>query len=176
VCWIASNNYGIKYILHLLDDFITFEHPHNDGATNMNLLYHIFQTLQIPMALHKTERPTTCLEYLGIILDSQLMEARLPHDKLVRITEFLKKFSSQKSCTKRELLQLLGHLNFTSRVVLPGRSFVSHLIALSTTVKQLNHFIKINQQCKEDIRLSFLSTWNRINLYFIAIPKLLQKS
>ncbi|CAG2185624.1 unnamed protein product [Mytilus edulis] len=28
VCWIAKNNFGIEFILHLLDDFITFEHPH----------------------------------------------------------------------------------------------------------------------------------------------------
>ncbi|XP_061162686.1 uncharacterized protein LOC133171907 [Saccostrea echinata] len=168
VCWIAYNNYGIKYILHLLDDFITFEHPENDGETNMNLLYHIFQTLNIPMALHKSEGPTTCLEYLGIILDSQLMEARFPNEKLQRITEFLHKFQSRKSCTKRELLQLLGHLNFASRVILPGRSFVSHLIALSTTVKQLHHYVKINEQCREDMQmwLSFLSNWNGINLFY----------
>lgn len=168
VCWIATNNYGIKHILHLLDDFITFERPEEDGETNMKLLFHIFNSLNIPMALNKTEGPTTCLEYLGIILDSEAMEARLPGDKLSRIKEFLTSFYSRKSCTKRELLQLLGHLNFASRVIPPGRSFVSHLIRLSTTVKELHYHITINAACREDIRmwLTFLNGWNGINLFY----------
>lgn len=120
------------------------------------------------MALNKTEGPTTCLEYLGIILDSEAMEARLPGDKLSRIKEFLTSFYSRKSCTKRELLQLLGHLNFASRVIPPGRSFVSHLIRLSTTVKELHYHITINAACREDIRmwLTFLNGWNGINLFY----------
>jgi len=54
VCWIATNNYGVQHILHLLDDFITFEHPDNPGQRNMDILYFIFNKLDIPMALHKT--------------------------------------------------------------------------------------------------------------------------
>lgn len=92
ICWIAEHKYGIKFILHLLDDFITFEHPLNHAQTNMDLLYHIFNTLNVPMAKHKTAGPDTVIEYLGIILDSNLMEARLPQDKLDRITSYLQAF------------------------------------------------------------------------------------
>lgn len=162
VCWIATNNYGIEYILHLLDDFITFEKPGLCGEKNMRLLYHIFNTLNIPMARHKTCGPLTALEYLGIILDSHNMQARLPEDKLQRDTEMLKSFLFRKQCTKREMLQLLGHLNFASKVVIPGKSFVSHIIKLSTTVRALHHHIKISNEFREDVAmwLTFLSNWN----------------
>ncbi|VDI39408.1 Hypothetical predicted protein [Mytilus galloprovincialis] len=168
VCWIAKNNFGIEFILHLLDDFITFEHPHKCGQRNMDLLYYIFDTLKILMAKHKTSGPDTVIEYLGIILDSNLMEARLPNDKLIRISTFLKEFLIKKSCTKREVLQLLGHLNFASRVVIPGRTFVSHLILVSTTVKALHHYIKLTCECREDIRiwLFFLSNWNGVSMFY----------
>lgn len=168
ICWIAENNYGIKFILHLLDDFITFEHPHNCAQRNMDVLHHIFNTLNIPMAEHKTAGPDTVMEYLGIVLDSNLMEARLPFDKLERITNYLKEFLAKKSCTKREILQLLGHLNFASRVVIPGRAFVSHLIMLSTTVNALHHYVKLNVECREDIRmwLYFLSNWNGVSMFY----------
>lgn len=168
VCWIAKNIFGIEFILHLLDDFITFEHPHKCGQRNMDLLYYIFDTLKIPMAKHKTSGPDTVIEYLGIILDSNLMEARLPNDKLIRISTFLKEFLIKKSCTKREVLQLLGHLNFASRVVIPGRTFVSHLILVSTTVKALHHYIKLTCECREDIRmwLFFLSNWNGVSMFY----------
>lgn len=170
VCWIAKENYGISHILHLLDDFITFESPEKCGERNMALLQLIFSRLNIPMAKHKTCGPEIVIEYLGIILDSNRMEARLPEDKLARITEFLKNFQSRHSCSKRELLQLLGHLNFASRVVIPGRSFVSHLIKQSTTVRALHHHIKINHECREDIRmwLQFLTHWNGVSMFYNA--------
>ncbi|XP_033750479.1 uncharacterized protein LOC117334786 [Pecten maximus] len=168
ICWIARNNYGIDHILHLLDDFITFEEPEKCGDRNMSMLYVIFNGLNIPMALHKTCGPNTVIEYLGIILDSHKMEARLPIDKLQRDTEILRSFQNRQSCTKRELLQLLGHLNFASKVIIPGRSFVSHIIKLSTTVKALHHHVKLNSECREDIRmwLTFLQYWNGVGIFY----------
>ena len=103
----------------------------------MDILYIIVNKLNIPMAPHITSGPCTVMVYLGIILDSCHMEARLPNDELVRIIGFLNAFLNSKSCSKRELLQLLGHLNFVSRVVLPGRSFVFYLIRLL-----INHQVK----------------------------------
>lgn len=168
VCWVAQNNYGIKYILHLLDDFLTLEHPDNPGQRNMDILFDIFNKLNIPMALHKTIGPVKVIEFLGLTLDSDLMQCRLPRDKLDRIRIFLNDMFNRKTCTKREVLQLLGHLNFAARVVLPGRSFVSYLIKLSTTVKRLHYHVKLNDECREDIKmwLAFLTKWNGINFFY----------
>ncbi|XP_069133242.1 uncharacterized protein [Argopecten irradians] len=168
ICWIAHNNYGVSHILHLLDDFITFEDPSKCGERNMQMLFQIFNSLNIPMALHKTCGPETVIEYLGIILDSHKMEARLPEDKLHRDISMLQSFQSRQSCTKRELLQLLGHLNFASKVIIPGRSFVSYIIKLSTTAKKLHHFVKISQECRSDIKMwiSFLKHWNGATIFY----------
>ncbi|XP_060070456.1 uncharacterized protein LOC132550411 [Ylistrum balloti] len=114
VCWIAKNNYGIRYMLHLLDDFITFEEPGLCGERNMALLHLIFNRLNIPMAKHKTCGLEIVIEYLRIVLDSHNMQTRLPKEKLDRICKFLQAFLVRMSCTKRELLQLLGHLNFAN--------------------------------------------------------------
>ncbi|XP_062592347.1 uncharacterized protein LOC134253776 [Saccostrea cucullata] len=100
ICWIATHNYGIKYILHLLDDFITFEEPDNCGERNMALLMLIFKRLNIPIAKQKTEGPDTTITFLGITLDSLKMEARLPLDKISRIISFIEEFLIKKSCTK----------------------------------------------------------------------------
>ncbi|CAG2241262.1 unnamed protein product [Mytilus edulis] len=96
------------------------------------------------------------------------METRLPLDKTSRISEFIKKFLNRQSCTKRELLQLLGHLNFAMRVIIPGRSFVSYLISLSTTVKDLKDKIYLTDECRTDLRFwySFLVNWNGINMFY----------
>ena len=95
------------------------------------------------------------------------MEARLPKEKVVRICEILHTFKHKKSCSKRELLSLLGHLNFARRVIRPGRSFVAYLINLSTTVKELHHHVKLSQDVRLDLDmwLKFLSGWNGVSFF-----------
>ena len=110
VCFIAQRNYRVKNILHLLDDFLTIDYPGDDGERTMALMMTIFKRLNIPIARHKTLGPVTCLEYLGVILDSEKMEARLPTVKVERICKFIKHILTKSSCTKRELLQLLGKI------------------------------------------------------------------
>lgn len=62
---------------------------------------------------------------------------------------------------------MLGHFNFASRVILPGRSFVSYLIDLSTTVKELTDFVHLSKEYKTDIEfwLRFLSDWNGVTMF-----------
>lgn len=168
ICWIAENNYDIPIILHLLDDFLTVQSPNSDGDRTMSLLTLIFNKLKVPISVAKTEGPTTVIEYLGVILDSDKMEARLPTDKVNRIIEFIQWILSKKSCTKRELLQLLGHFNFASRVIMPGRSFVSYLINVSTSVRELHHFVHLSKEGKEDLFmwLEFLKGWNGVSMFY----------
>lgn len=52
------------------------------------------------------------LEYLGIILYTVNMQARLPEENIVRITDFIQTILNKRSCTRKELEQLLGHFNF----------------------------------------------------------------
>lgn len=167
ICWIAENNYKIACIFHFLDDFLTIDHPSFIAERTMALLNLIFKRLNIPLAKHKTAGPCTVVEYLGIILDSDKMEARLPRDKVERILQLLTSFACKTSCTKRQLLQLLGHLCFAMRVIPSGRSFVSYLLKLASSVKILNHCVKLDSGCREDMRMwrLLLSNWNGVSLF-----------
>lgn len=167
ICWILANNYNIQNVLHLLDDFLTIDSPDLLADRTMAILTLVFNKLGIPLSTHKTAGPSTVLEYLGIILDSFRMEARLPLEKVRRITNILLSFTDKKSCTKQELLSLLGHLNFACRFIYPGRAFVSYLIALSTTVKSLHHHVKLTAECRLDIKMwsMFLEQWNGISFF-----------
>jgi hypothetical protein len=134
----------------------------------MAIMTMTFNKLNIPIAAHKTVGPVTCLEYLRIVLDTVKFEARLPMDKVHRICEFIRNVLGKRSCTKRKLLQLLGHLNFASRVIVFGRSFVLYLIDFSTHVKELHHYLTLNKECRVDLQywLTFLSDWNSVNMFY----------
>ena len=167
ICWIATNKYQISHILHLLDDFLTADSPQNIAERTMALLSMLFRTLGIPTAPHKTMGPSPIMEFLGIVLDSVRMEARLPQDKLDRIVKTLNYFCTRCSCTKQELLSLLGHLNYACRVVVPGRSFISYLIQLSTTVQGLFDTVYITKACQAEFKMwfNFLKSWNGIYFF-----------
>lgn len=69
------------------------------------------------------------LEFLGIVLDTEHMEAQLSQDKLNRIQTMLQKWLNKRSATKREILSLVGMLQHAAKVVRPGRLFVSRMYA-----------------------------------------------
>ena len=169
IFWIATYNCGIRTIFHLLDDFLTVDKPDLCAEERtIALLTPLFARLNVPLAKHMCTGPSDCLEYLGIILDSRNMVAKLPLDKVQRIVEFIETLLDKNKCSKRELLQLLGHLNFASRVILPGRSFVSYLISLSTTVTSLHHMVYLDHHCQQDLHMwhRFLKRWNGVSLFY----------
>lgn len=64
VCWILSNNYHIKHILHLLDDFLTIDPTGDEGFRSMVVLTMVFKKLGIPISEKKTKGPCDEMEYL----------------------------------------------------------------------------------------------------------------
>jgi len=67
-------------VLHYLDDFLTIgPQDFPSCANNLQRIKDTCSMLGIPLVLEKVEGPP---QYLGITLDSQLMLACLPDDKL----------------------------------------------------------------------------------------------
>ncbi len=170
ICWIAQRHYNIEYILHLLDDFICFETSFEKGDNTMTSLKQMFHDLRIPLAAHKTVGPATCLEYLGITLDSIKMEARLPTEKIVRITQIIESVLNRTRVSKRQMLVVLGHLNFAMQVIRPGRSFISYLLQLAHSVPNLQDQVTINEHCQLDFHMwrEFLTHWNGVSMFILT--------
>ena len=106
--------------------------------------------------------PQNVITYLGIEIDSNKMELRLPEKKTQEIIEILARLKDRKKCTKRELLSLIGKLSFAAKIIPSGRTFTRRLIDLSTTVRRLSHRVTLNYDAREDINWwqKFLPTWN----------------
>ena len=83
--WILKHNYGVHNILHILDDFFIAEPSQLHCLQSFTTLLKVFMAVKAPVVASKTLGPSQVLEFMGIVLDSIRMEARLPDDKLVRI-------------------------------------------------------------------------------------------
>ena len=171
ICWIATNNYNVDNIIHLLDDFLTVDPASEKGYRTMALLSMICKKFGIPLSVKKTIEPVTELEYLGIILDSVNMLARLPADKVQRLIEMLNKYSTMESCTKVKLLSLLGHMSFASKVVVPGRSFMSYLLKLIRGKNNNHDIVYFNDDYRRDMKMwkTFLQSWNGVSFFIDSV-------
>ena len=106
-------------------------------------------------------------EFMGILLDSNKMEARLPVDKLTRIQEALGQWTTRKSATLQELQSLIGTLQFACKVIAPGRPFLQRIIHLTKGIKFPHWHIRLNSGFRKDISMwqHFLQNWNGVSLF-----------
>lgn len=161
--WIAQTKFQIPFILHVLDDFL-FLGPGSTQTCLSSLLsfQNICNELGIPIKHEKTEGPSTVLCFLGIELDTDMFQARLPPDKIDKILLQLHAYKNRKKITLKELQSLIGLLNFACTVVVPGRAFLRRLIDLTTGVKKSRHKIRLNKEARADMAawLSFMNNFN----------------
>jgi len=69
-------------IIHYLDDFLTLAPPGSMTCQhNLDIIKSVCYYLGIPLAIEPLEGPSTSLTFLGIILDTERMEARLLNKK-----------------------------------------------------------------------------------------------
>ena len=123
----------------------------------------LFPPIGIPMAPEKTYGPVTTLSFAGIELDSILLEARLPSDKLDKCKSPISKFLCRKKVTLKEVQSLTGLLKFACSVIRPGRAFLRRLyIDLTLGIRSPLHKIRLNRVVKKDLQLwlSFLCNFN----------------
>ena len=166
--WILRQK-GVSFVEHYLDDFITLGKPGTDEcASNQELILETCRATGTPIEPGKTEGPTTRLVFLGIEIDSEAMEMRLPDEKLSRLKESLAQWRGKKVCRKREILSIIGSLSHACKVVKPGRSFLRRLIDLSKAVKDLNHFVRLNREARSDLEwwFQFAEAWNGTSLMY----------
>ena len=168
LCWILLNNHRLPFVLHLLDDFLLIDFPSAEPARSISTLKQVFSDLGVPLSAEKTLGPVKSLEFLGITLDSVEMRASLPEEKLLRVREVMRGALTLDVFTKRDLLSLLGHLNFAMRVIPQGRSFVSRLLVLARSVKSLGDRVVLDEGCRSD--LAFWSRlcdgWNGVSFFY----------
>ena len=97
---------------------------------------------------------------------------RLPADKLIRLQQTIRYWASKRSCTKRELLSLIGQLQHAATVVKPGRTFLRRMIDLAACFSRLDHHIRLNAQFRSDLQWwsLFLPDWNRSGFFQPKTP------
>ena len=73
-------------VLHYLDNFLTMGQKGSDQcAHNLDLMKKVCALLGFPLKVEKIDGPTAVIIFLGILLDTQNLEFRLPSERMEEI-------------------------------------------------------------------------------------------
>ena len=146
------HNYGVDLLRHYLDDCFILG-PSSSTICHSYLLTCVRHCKRLGLPLHpdKLEGPATCLTILGIELDSDRLQARLPTEKKDRIVALLEEWSTERFCKRQELESLIGHLHHICKVAPQGR-----MIDLLCAFRLDDHPIRLNQEFRRDL----FQTWD----------------
>lgn len=120
--WCVSEE-GVQHMFHYLDDFIVIGAAKSlECYENLSSLKRICIEIGVLLAEEKQDGPTSVITFLGIIIDTNRRELRLPAEKLRRLIDEVQLWLKKRSCTHRELESLIGVMQHACKVIVPGRS------------------------------------------------------
>lgn len=93
----------------------------------------------------------TCITILGIVLDSEKLQARLRADKRYKTLTLLDEWSAKCFCKCCRLESLIAHLHHACKVALQGRTFLCRMINLLCAFRHDDHPIRLNQESGQDL-------------------------
>ena len=156
LCWILLNRVRVPALLHLLHNFLLVDPPNDASGSSL---------FPFPTRRH-SGRPLA--GFLGIMLDTVGMKAFLPAEKLKRACSLARSSVASSVVTSRQLLSLLGYLNFAMRIIPQGRSFISRLLVLASSVSGLQDPVCLDDGCRSDLSfwLWLLEVWNGVSFFY----------
>ena len=140
-----SESYLIEYYL---DDFIFLGAPSTDNCLSlMNLFSDLASEISLP--LDKTEDPTNCITYLGLQLDSETMEIRLPLSKITELPSVIDNHLYSIRFHWKEMKSLTGMLSFCTKALPSARVFLRRLYSSMSQAKKPHHRIRLRKRSRK---------------------------
>jgi hypothetical protein len=164
--------HGIFNVVCYLDDFFLCEPTFERCANSVKFVIKLLRKLGFSINWKKVVDPTRQIVFLGIEIDSETLELRLPADKLSALKVELQAFKTRVRASKKQLQSLVGKLNFAASVVYGGRVFLRNIINTIGVLKQDWHKARLGGDLLADIQwwLAFMETFNGKSVILQDLP------
>lgn len=150
VCRIM-NARGLQRIVCFLDDFLLLADSYNECMYWLQQLMALLRALGFAINYHKVVTPATCVEFLGVEMDSVTGTLRLSALKLGKLLSEIDHALERRALSKRQLQSLAGKLSWACQVVPGGRPHLRRLLTRMNTLRHPYHRTRITS----DMRLDF---------------------
>ena len=150
--YIYINQGASTSTIFYIDDILVIDSSREKCEKSLKIVLDTCQKAGFAVQHKKTQGPSKVMTFLGLQIDTIQNQTKIDEERLSEIQQMLEEWYQKETCTKRELLSLLGKLNFCSQVISPGRSFMRRLIEDSKKGKRLHSKITLSRDAKSDIR------------------------
>jgi len=138
-------------LVRYVDDFLLISPTQDECARDLHVMLDTCDASGFAVQPSKVTDPTRVIEILGIIIDVNLWELRISEDRVAEIRQLLSSWLGRRTCSKRELLSLIGKIAFSAKVVKSGRAFLGRLIYLARKAKHLHFRVRLSREAMRDI-------------------------
>ena len=147
-----------KVPINFLDDLFFTAIRRQWCNRQLQIFIEICEQIKLPVNMDKTHWGTTCLSFLGFLIDTVKRIICIPQQKVVKVRNMISYVlsKSNKKLTLLQLQKICGFLNFLGRAVLPGRAFTRRLYAQMCGFKGVlkpHHHIKITAEMRMDLEM-----------------------
>ena len=145
-----------------MNDFFAILSPTADAIAYNQQFNDLYAELDLSVN-HSKDVIDTIADFLEIEFNSNLIQARLPPDKLARTRNTAKDLLNRSSISHQELESAVGFLGFASKIVIPGRAFLRRLYDALSKPAAVHH---ITNDMKADLLWwhTFLDDWDGLKL------------
>jgi ribonuclease HI len=164
--WVLQTQLHWQHVLHYLDDFLAvFAAEHAQQAQKFKSDFsQVCSHLGFQLKEEKGEKGLR-IRFLGIEIDTEKMEARLPQEKHEKAIALVDSIRERRSVKFKELDAAIGFLSFASKVVPASRPFLRRLYDALAGAPRTHH-IRISSHVKKDLTWwrTFLPQWNGVRI------------
>ena len=155
-------------LVNYLDDFLTISENLQESTEARDKVVYFLRFLGFHVAFDKLTYPSKVVIYLGVILDTERCELRLPEGKRIKLENLLNGHIGKGSITKKELESIGGLLSHCSHLVKGGKMFCRNTYEL---YKKLMISGKKHINLSQEV-ISDFNWWLRIFPFFNGTVKM----
>ena len=118
---------GLAHVRYL-DDYLLVATTRGRAWACAHAAASIIAAFGLALSVEKTEGPSTCLEFLGIVIDTVREVLEISVARQAELGGLLSAFSKRRDSSVRRLQSLLGKLSFAATVLPGARPFLRRII------------------------------------------------
>lgn len=153
--WMLEHKYNVPSTARWVDDFFFVMDAH-DSDTIVSRAQRAFVHMGVPMDDNKLEGPAVELVYVGYLINTQHMTVGVPANKREALAALLSDGLATRKVTMEWLEKLVGKLEFASKAIRLGRSYLYELRRVqfrqSLGDAQRWHKLKLSAGAKAELR------------------------
>ena len=141
--------------INYLDDFFFVALMKLLCDNQIRCFLEVCDLIRFPVAMDKTFFGSTCITFLGLLLDTLAQKVYIPTTKVEKAKQLINYTLDKKSKTIRlkKLQKLTGYLNFLCKCIVPGRVFTRRLYAYQKGVLKAHHHVNITSEMRQDLTM-----------------------